>query len=79
MCIVLGKEQYVYPACVGLSSIGSSRWPWRQRRTEVWTDMKSRPYPWYLRTVPSKYIWYNSSGAKLKLWLRIHSFVHSLF
>lgn len=54
-----------WAACVGLTRIGNSRWPWKQHRTEVWTDMKSRPYPYYLRMVPNKWIWYNTGGAVL--------------
>lgn len=57
----------VYPACVGLSRIGSSIWPWRQQRTEVWTDMKPRAYPWYLRVIPNQWIWYNRRGACILL------------
>jgi len=60
------KRRSSYPACVGLTSIGSSRWPWRQQRTEVWTDMKSRKYALHLRLVPSKYIDWDNNGAKLK-------------
>ena len=61
------QEDTVYPACVGLSRIGDSIFPWMQRRSEVWTDMKSRPYPWYLRLVPNRFIWYNRNGAILKM------------
>jgi hypothetical protein len=61
----------IYPACVGLSSIGNSRWPWQRQRTEVWTDMISRPYPWYLRVVPDRFIWYNKQGAILTFNKRI--------
>jgi len=41
-------QEPTYPACVGLTRIGSSIWPWCQQRREVWTDMRSRPYRWYL-------------------------------
>lgn len=68
--IVLGRTKHKYPACVGLVWIGSSRWPWKQKRYEVWTDMVDRPYPLHLRLVPNKYITWNRNGAKLRLWPR---------
>jgi len=71
----MDHKDYTYPACVGLSVIHTSRWPWRQHRTEVWTDMVSRPYPLYLKIVPNNFIWYDKTGAKLS-WSRI---LQSLF
>jgi hypothetical protein len=56
-----------WAACVGLVRIGNSRWPWRQQRREVWSDMKERRYPLHLRLVPNRFIWYNKHGAKFKL------------
>jgi len=59
-----------WAACVGLSRIGDSRWPWKQQRTECWNDMVHRPYPYYLRLVPNRWIWYNIHGAKVCFWKR---------
>ena len=59
-----------YPACVGLTRIGNSKLPWRQRRTECWTDMKERPYAWYLRFLPNSWIWYTRQGACLKVFAK---------
>lgn len=55
-----------YPACVGLCQIGSSRWPWRQQRTEVWNDMIERKYPLHLRLVPNKFINWDHKGSHLR-------------
>ncbi len=30
--------------------------------------MKSRPYPWHLRIVPNRFIWYTRDGAILQFW-----------
>lgn len=64
------RKHKEWAACVGLSRISSSRWPWRQQRTEVWSDMISSPYPLHLRLVPNKFIWYNKQGARLRLWIQ---------
>jgi hypothetical protein len=62
----MGYKNTSYPACVGLTWQGSSRWPWRQDRTEVWTDMISRKYPLHLRLVPNKYIHWDRNGSHLR-------------
>lgn len=57
-----------WAACVGLSGIGNSRWPWKQQRKECWNDTVNRPYPYYLRLVPNRWIWFTTRGATLCFW-----------
>ena len=61
------REHRPYPACVGLGSVGTSPWPWRQQRVELWNDTISRPFPWNLRLVPSRWITWDRRGAKLAI------------
>ena len=68
-------KDHKYPACVGLARIGSSLFPWRQQRTECWSDMIGRKYPFHLRLVPNKFIDWDRDGAKMKwlFWIKKNS------
>ena len=57
-----------YPACVGLSWLGSG---WKKgSRHEVWNDLVSRPWPLHLRFLPTKWVTWDSNGARLNLFFR---------
>jgi hypothetical protein len=53
-----------YPSCVGLSWLASG-WS-KGSRTECWTDMIDRPWPLYLRFMPTSWISWDANGARLK-------------
>lgn len=60
------KEQ-IYPACVGLSRIGS----YPNTIYTLWNDLKgSRPLPWYYKFIPMKFLTWNNKGVLVRLCIR---------
>jgi len=60
------KDSDSWRACVGLSWQGGT-WLTAIRRSECWTDMVSRPWPWYLRFIPTSWVSWDRNGARFKL------------
>ena len=59
----MDKSPRSYPACVGLTYIGSG-WA-KGSRSEVWNDMVSRPWPLHLRFLPPSWVSFDRDGARL--------------
>jgi len=63
------QNNHTWPSCVGLTWQGGN-WLNATNRTEVWTDLSSRKWPLHLRYLPTKWVTWDTNGARLKIFKR---------